>query len=214
MFQHTISKFNLIKSGLKFQLTLYIVIFIVVPLVITSAVSYEIYRDSLLDEVSDYSLKIVNQLNDNIDMYLEDMVGLSILPMYDRDLQNLLKNSGDFGYINNGYIEIFKQDKLKNFLFTLNNLRTEIDGVFIYSIDGNVYYNIRGKGIVGATKINEKYDYKNSEWYKEAVEANGKSVIIETHFQEQVMPADKEVFSIAKIIKDINYGENVVVCNP
>lgn len=210
MLQKVITKFTFIKSGLKFQLTLYIVILIIVPLVITSIVSYKVYRNSLLNETSNYSLKIVNQLNSNIDRYLEDMVSLSILPMYDKDLQNMLKNSDEgYDYINHGSIELYKQDKLHNFLFMLNNLRTEIDGVFIYGIDGKVFYNIRGKGIVGAGKINEKFNYKDSDWYKKAKIANGKSVIIETHLQDQVIASDKKVFSIAKIIKDINNGYDI-----
>jgi two-component system, sensor histidine kinase YesM len=202
-------KFIIIKHSLQFQLTLYNFILIIIPLVVTSIISYSIYKNSMLNEISDYSLKIVNQLNNNIDTYLEDMVGISILPMYDKDLQNFLQNGNGYDYTDQKNIDLYKQDKLHNFLFTLNNLRTEIDGVFIYSSEGKVYYNIRGKGIVGSGKINEKYDYTSSEWYKKAKAENGKSVIIGTHLQDQVLASDKRVFSIAKIIKDINYGTDI-----
>mgnify|MGYP000927466263 FL=1 len=202
-------RFLAFKSSLKVELISYNLILIILPLLITSIISYNVYRKSIFEEVSEYSLKIISQLSSNIDMYLEDMVSISILTMYDKELLNILKKSDATYYIDPKYADIYREDKLKNFLFMLNNLRTEIDGVFIYSNDGRVYHNIKGKGIVGASNYNSKYDYKKSFWYKRAKEANGKSIIIETHKQEQVLPGDMEVFSVAKIIKDINYGNEI-----
>ncbi|MGI6776804.1 MAG: cache domain-containing sensor histidine kinase [Acetivibrionales bacterium] len=202
-------KFVRRKSSLKMELISYNLLLIIIPLIITSLVSYRVYKKSMLQEVSEYSLKIINQLSSNIDMYLEDMVSISILTMYDKELQNILKKDDETYYIDEKYANLYREDKLKNFLFMLNNLRTEIDAVFIYGNDGHVYHNIKGRGIIGASGYNSEYDYKKSDWYKRAKQADGKSIIIETHKQEQILGEVNEVFSVAKIIKDINYGNEI-----
>jgi len=190
-----------IRLGLRAELVCFIMLLIILPLLLFSVVSYNIYKNSLLKESSEYSYKIISQTSANLDMYIEGMINLSLMPLYDKEIIEQLENNVSSYYINKQYAEMYKIDKFKNLMFMMNNLRTEIDGVFIFSIDGSVYHNIQGKGIIGTYNYNNNYDYKKSEWYMLAKEAGGKSIIIGTHKQEQVLPGDKDVFSLAKIIK-------------
>lgn len=198
------------KGGkkLKTELVRGNLLFVVLPLVLVSVVAFFIYRRTLLDEGRHYSERLVAQLTRSLNSYTEDMVNVSILPLYDEDVLHVLRDSRKY-YIDRQYEQMYQVEKLGNFLFMLDNLRSEINGVFIYCEDGRVFHNIRGRGRIGQYNYNSAYDYKASGWYERAKAADGKSVVVAPHPQEQVLPGDDTVFSVAKLIKDPQTGREL-----
>ena len=149
-----------------------ILVFAILPLLIVGGVSIHIMDRVILKEGDNYSKKLINGLKDSLDEYIMDMVNLSILPLYDMNVRSVLENEENY-YTQDIYSQMYQDEKLNNFMFMLNNLRTEIDGVFVYCMDGRVYHNIEGKGSIGQYNYNTQYDYKSDEWYQLAIQENG-----------------------------------------
>lgn len=184
------------------------VLLVLLPTLAFNLLVFAISRGVTLREGEKYSQRLIAQAMIHMDSYMEDMINISILPMYDEGVQSVLQNSSLF-YIDKKYTEMYSLDKLENFIFMIDNMRSEIAGVFIYCEDGRVFHNARNQGIIGQYSYNTQFDYRQSEAYRRAKEAGGKSVIIPTHRQEQVLPDTSPVFSVAKMIRNLSSGKEL-----
>ena len=199
------------RSGnLKRQLVSYHLLLIMLPTLLFHIFVLYSSRTLILREAERYSMQSVTQYTQKLDQYMEDMVRISLLPMYDSDVQSVLRGDNRY-YIDEKYVELFYQDKLQNFIFTMANLRSEITGVFIYCEDGRVYHSGNYRGSLAQNCYNSNFDYTQSEWYEKAKKAEGKSVIIPTHVQTQLVHSTTAVFSVAKIIRDVRTGEDIAL---
>jgi len=80
----------------------------------------------------------------------------------------------------------------------LQNTRKDILGTLLVTADGSVYVTSVG----GPTSVPD-YPYTEQEWYKKAVDADGKVAFISAHTQDYLAtPTRKQVFSVARLVRD------------
>jgi two-component system sensor histidine kinase YesM len=179
---------------------LFLVITIIPALIMTLVMPYY-FNMWMMNTMEILTESIVKTLTENINIYLNDLERLTIMPYTNNDVMTSLKleMKPDFGEFDN-YTKYYAARSLyNNFSSYLQQTRTDIVNTILISLNGTVFISSRnniGDEVKG-------YDFSRQEWYKKAIEAGGKAVFIGNHPQDYLtQPGLYGVFSVARIIKD------------
>ncbi|WP_158629899.1 sensor histidine kinase [Cohnella sp. AR92] len=185
---------------LRFKLTLTYLLFIVTPFII-SAFALPYYIQGLLsNETQKLTSGTINALSRNIETYLDDLDRLTTSPYLSDDVMTALKIKANNRYETANDYTRLKTDRalsgtLPNYLI---NTRPDILSTLIIPKNGPAY--ITGKFDMS---LNNDFRFQDEDWYREALEADGKAVFIGSHPQNYVTKNQvSQVFSVARLIKD------------
>lgn len=183
-----------IKS-IKTKFVLIFVLLILMPMIIFSSIAYHRSSTALNTQVSKYTLLIMKQLNKNVNNFVEQMDKISKVPMLDykelgSDVQKILKEGNEISALK----RIDNEYKMRDFFLNLKFMDKYIVNITIYTQKGSIY------SFDASIPINN--NYKEEEWYKKAVEANGNKVLLGTHKQMGEAGNLRQVFSFVRQIND------------
>ena len=186
---------------LRFRLTvLYLLIIFIPALMMMTAMPY-FYQHSLTQETEVITEGTLTSLAHNIETYLDDLDRLTIAPYLNEEMIRALrlKANGQYDQID-AYTKLIANRALYATLpLYLQNTRDDILSTILVAKDGSVYVFSTGE----LSSPVPDYPFIDQEWYKQAVDANGKAVFISDHPQDYLIsPVKKNVFSVARLIKD------------
>jgi two-component system sensor histidine kinase YesM len=186
--------------SLRFRLTIFYLFIVLGPvLIITIAMPYY-YQTSIARETQILTEGTLTSLARNIETYLDDLDRLTIAPYLNEEVMRALKlkASQDYDDIDD-YTKLIANRALNSTLpLSLQNTRKDILGTILVTLDGSVYVT----SVSGATPVPD-YPYAEQDWYRKAVESDGKVAFISVHPQDYLAtPTKKQVFSVARFVRD------------
>jgi two-component system sensor histidine kinase YesM len=158
------------------------------------------YQHSIARETQALTEGTLTSLTRNIETYLDDLDRLTIAPYLNEEVMRALKLKASQGYDNTDDYTRLIADRALNSNLTLfsQNTRKDILGTILVTAGGEVYVT----SVAGDTPALD-FPYAEQEWYKKAVEADGKVAFISAHPQEYLTtPTKKQVFSVARLVRD------------
>ncbi|QJD87422.1 cache domain-containing sensor histidine kinase [Cohnella herbarum] len=186
---------------LRFKLTILYLVFIVTPFII-SAFALPYYIQGLLSsETQKLTSGTLNALSRNIETYLDDLDRLSTSPYLSDDVMTALKLKANHRYQTANAYTRLKTDRaltgtLPNYLI---NTRPDILSTIIIPNTGPAYLTSKDYRI----GVKEDFAFQEEDWYKDALQANGKAVFTSAHTQNYLINSEaQQVFSVARLIKD------------
>ena len=186
--------------SLRFRLTVFYLFIVLGPvLIITIAMPYY-YQTSIARETQILTEGTLTSLARNIETYLDDLDRLTITPYLNEEVMRALKLKASQGYNDtDDYTKLIANRALNSTLsLSLQNTRKDILGTILVALDGSVYVT----SVAGATPVPD-YPYAEQEWYKKAVDGDGKVAFISVHPQDYLAtPTKKQVFSVARLVMD------------
>lgn len=192
------------SKSVSIQMKLIISYFLLtfIPLVIVGFLAYNISALSIKKEVTGYISKLLQQVNDNIDNEIYELdriasglsVDTSVLEILDKPKTGQLRDI----YKNNAVMD----EKIN----TLMDFRTNIEGLFLFSYDGEVY---QYRGINNSIRLD--YIFTSARWYLTMKSQGVSKLLIPTHTQDEVLTSGKKkvVFSYVKEIRDFETGKSL-----
>jgi two-component system sensor histidine kinase YesM len=167
-----------------------------IPLGILMLVSFWFYSNQMKNETGQFILQTLLQVNRHVDTYLEELDRLTMIPYYNSDVLNIMadKNRGSV-------LDLYKDAKLVEGVLSgsMVNPREDLQGVFLYSGDGQLFFNARYN-----VRLNPDYQWDRSYWYTKALEADGKAVFLGRNADRRTLNPPAYPFSIARVIKPMN----------
>jgi two-component system sensor histidine kinase YesM len=176
---------------LRSKFLILFVLLITVPYCISGVFTYRKYSADVDRNTRDSTLKIMEQMNLNLDRYVKEIDRLTQAPLYDQDVLGILLHHGG-GYNPNLYLPIEEYGKINLFLSSFTSDRTEIKGIMIFTNDGGLF----------SSSVNSIKSYWNSahnEWMNEVRQLGGGLAIIPPHAADYYWQP-LEVVSIARVI--------------
>lgn len=168
-----------IRKSLFLKMVLSSILVVVIAIVLLMTYTYAANVKILKSHAIDGNLKDLHLISEKIDAYL-NMLELVSAFTYEKDLQTLLTRTEN-------ETSISSMRRLRNFqefyykrLVSLNYEGQIKDIYFIYP-DGEVLH--RGDGI-----YKTDYDFTRQDWYKQAVDTAGRTVVVDTHAQTYNLP--------------------------
>ncbi|OCT15269.1 hypothetical protein A8709_14315 [Paenibacillus pectinilyticus] len=184
-------KLFFLNMSMQKKLSLIIIIFVIVPMLTTGLVSYQNYTRNLKEKAIELIMQSSNQMTSRLDDYIGEMKSITAIPIYSRELQQLLMKPGP-------YLE--RSDSIAFYLRFMNNMRKGNDAVYILDRDGNIFYNDKRFAVRANTE--ERF----SQFQKIVASANGSAVVQGTETMLDTFGRPKEIFSVIREIRDSELG--------
>ena len=178
-----IGKFKSIQSAIFAVVT---VLLLSAVLVITG-VSMRYTRNSIFENSSVYTQNIVQQMNQNIDSYIDYMENIAYLISSSEDVQDYLFDDE----INNE-----ARYRILNQFETILDSRSDIRNVGIISKNGRMLIND------GKKSVNSDLDLNTQEWYTQALDSPEGPMLTSSHVQHIISGERPWVITLSRGIRD------------
>ena len=155
--------------------------------VIVTGVSMKFTNTSIFENSSEYTHTIIQQMNQNIDSYIDYMENIAYLISSNEDVQDYLF---DEKIDNEGRYRILNQFQ------TILDSRSDIRNVGIISKNGRMLIND------GSKSVNQDLDLNTQEWYATALEKPNGPILTSSHVQHIISGERPWVITLSRGIRD------------
>lgn len=169
---------------------------ILIPLLFVGSISYVYFKNSAENKAIRTFPQIIDQLNQSIELYVEELDRLSLMPYYDDKVMAVLQSYGNAEEYGENSLQNQRtvEDFLSNF-FILP--RRDIVGIYLFLNNRKTYYSTKGYNIV-----KRDFRYTDASWYKQLQGAEGGKLLIGNNDQEYITNPRFKVFSLSRSIVD------------
>lgn len=178
-----IGKFSSIQSVIFAT----VAVLVLSAVVIVTGVSMKFTNTSIFENSSEYTHTIIQQMNQNIDSYIDYMENIAYLISSNEDVQDYLF---DEKIDNEGRYRILNQ------LQTILDSRSDIRNVGIISKNGRMLIND------GSKSVNQDLDLNTQEWYATALEKPNGPILTSSHVQHIISGERPWVITLSSGIRD------------
>ena len=178
-----IGKFSSIQSVIFAT----VAVLVLSAVVIVTGVSMKFTNTSIFENSSEYTHTIIQQMNQNIDSYIDYMENIAYLLSSNEDVQDYLF---DEKIDNEGRYRILNQ------LQTILDSRSDIRNVGIISKNGRMLIND------GSKSVNQDLDLNTQEWYATALEKPNGPILTSSHVQHIISGERPWVITLSRGIRD------------
>ena len=178
-----IGKFSSIQSVIFAT----VAVLVLSAVVIVTGVSMKFTNTSIFENSSEYTHTIIQQMNQNIDSYIDYMENIAYLISSNEDVQDYLF---DEKIDNEGRYRILNQ------LQTILDSRSDIRNVGIISKNGRMLIND------GSKSVNQDLDLNTQEWYATALEKPTGPILTSSHVQHIISGERPWVITLSRGIRD------------
>ena len=168
---------------------------IIITMAIFFLISMDYTEKTILENSTDYTSRLVRQLNRDIDSYIDYMENISSMVIQGGDVQKYLFAEMPEEDMEEAYGRIVAQFN------TIVETRQDISNIAVVAPDGKAIIN------GGRDRLNENVDLEEVEWYREAMQTTD-SILTASHVQYVIRNNYKWVVTLGKGIKDSDTGEN------
>lgn len=171
-------------------------ILIIPMIIIATRISMTYTENSVVMNSMEYTTELINQMNSDVDSYIGYMENISQLVLMDSDVHTFLNS--DFEEQDSRQLA---REHIMDQFGTILDIRSDITNLAIIGNNGRYILNR------GEDEINPNLDVKQKEWYKRAIERNGKIYISSSHVQNIVNGKYQWVVSLSRAIRDKQSNE-------
>ncbi|MEK3857292.1 sensor histidine kinase [Cytobacillus sp. FSL H8-0458] len=188
-------KAKLLSLPYRIKLILVFSFLILLTASILGSITYYQFGGASQRNAEEYSIQLADQINRNLDRYIKEMQIISLSPLYDQEVINILKNHQISG-VAAPFPPANERVKIWRYISSFVHMRNEIRGIHILANDGNIFSNLDSNTIM--LQVFEQ----NNEWLQRIIKADGEHVILPLHHPNYYLSKDTDVFSVARLIRD------------
>ena len=178
-----IGKFSSIQSVIFAT----VAVLVLSAVVIVTGVSMKFTNTSIFENSSEYTHTIIQQMNQNIDSYIDYMENIAYLISSNEDVQD---------YLFDEKIDNEGRYRILNKLQTILDSRSDIRNVGIISKNGRMLIND------GSKSVNQDLDLNTQEWYATALEKPNGPILTSSHVQHIISGERPWVITLSRGIRD------------
>ena len=164
---------------------------VMVALAVFALVALHYTEKTVLENAQEYSIQLIEQVNDDIDSYMDYLHNITALITSDNDVQDYLFRGA-----------LTEEEREERFIGitsqfgTIMETREDIVNIGIVGNDGTYIINN------GMIKINQNVDLAEVGWIKKAYENRGITVVSSSHVQNIVKDRYEWVITLSKALKN------------
>ena len=185
----------LLSLPYRMKLILVFSLLILLTATILGSITYYQFAKSSQKRTEEYQIQLADQINQNINRYLREMQIISLSPLYDQQILDILINHKTPSETTS-FPPASERLPMWRFISSLIHMRNEIKGIHILANDGTIFSNLDSNTVM--LRVFER----NNEWIKEIERADGEWVLLPLHQPNYYLKKDTAVFSVARLIRD------------
>jgi len=188
-------KRSLLSLPYRVKLILIFSLLILITSTLLGSITYYQFAASSQARTEEYQIQLADQINRNLDRYLKEMQIISLSPLYNQEVMDILKNH-QTPSVKTIFPPANERITLWRYISSLIHMRDEIKGIHIMANDGTVFSNLDSN-----TVMLKVFD-TNNEWVGKIKKADGEWVLLPLHQPSYYLNKDVTVFSVARLIRD------------
>lgn len=192
----------LLSLPYRFKLILVFSVLIIVTATILGSITYYHFAESSKDDAKEYQIQLVNQINHNFDRYLKEMQIITLSPLYDNNILNILNNHLE-PVSQASFPPADERIEMWRYISSLIHMRNEIKGIHIMANDGTIFSNLDSNTVW--LKLLDMDDG----WLSQIKQADGEWVLLPLHKPDYYLNKDTEVFSVARLIREPSTNKHI-----
>ncbi|RUS42442.1 sensor histidine kinase [Cohnella sp. AR92] len=177
-----------IQSSIAFAFS----VLILLTIAATSLIAYRLSVNSVESNSKGYIKEVINQVNTNIQSYVDNMENISLLAMTNKDVKYYISSNSFIGDDERRPYEKRISDLFQAILYT----RKDIASIMVFGYNGRFVSDRR------ITTLNPNAKVEEQAWYKDAQREGGKSVISAPHVQNIIQDEYRWVVSLSRELKN------------
>ena len=177
------------------KLILVFSLLILLTATILGSITYYQFSKSSRDRTEEYQIQLADQINQNLNRYLREMQIMSLSPLYDQEVLDILKSHQEQGE-GTTFPPAAERVPMWRYISSLIHMRNEIKGIHIMANDGTIFSNLDSNTVM--LKVFET----ENDWIKEIKKADGDWVLLPLHKPFYYLNKDTSVFSVSRLIRD------------
>ena len=187
-----IGRFHSIRSSI---MTSYVVI-VMVALAVFAMVALQYTEKTVLENAEEYSIQLIEQVNSDIDSYIDYLHNISVLIASDEDVHDYL--------FQEKLTDRERQERFARITTQFGTIMETRDDIVNIGVIGE-----KGRYIInnGNFEINENVALEELEWIQKAYEKKGSTVISSSHVQNLVDGKYEWVITLGKALQNKNSKE-------
>ncbi|MEH7383268.1 sensor histidine kinase [Bacillus sp. JJ1533] len=193
--QYQRMKIDLLSLPYRVKLMLVFSLLILLTALILGTITYYQFAKSSQERTEEYQIQLAVQINQNINRYLKEMQIISLSPLYDQQILEILKSHQERS-TSTAFPPASERLPMWRYISSLIHMRNEIKGIHIIANDGTIFSNLDSNSVM--LKVFER----NNEWIKEIEKADGEWVLLPLHQPNYYINKETSVFSVARLIRD------------
>lgn len=195
------------KRSFSFQLLKNFLLSTLLPFMLITSVIAHIYSREYNKDIHILLNSTVNSLTSNISTYLDELKQVTLQPYYNDELFGYLRNlsKGNSYHILD---ELPLKQNLDSNMSFVRYSRSDINGIFIFKDGQCLYYTVEN---TDKRTLVRPMDYASKDWYQEALDADGRCLLLGPHIPDYIEPYDSTVISLARSIVAIESREPLYV---
>lgn len=190
-----ILKAALLSLPYRVKLILVFSLLIIITASILGSITYYQFGGASQRNAEDYSIQLADQINRNLDRYIKEMQIISLSPLYDQEVLNILKNHQQSDKTA-PFPPASERVKVWRYISSFTHMRNEIRGIHILANDGNIFSNLDSN-----TVMLRGFEQSN-QWVQRIKKADGERVILPLHHPSYYLDNKVAVFSVARLIRE------------
>lgn len=189
---------------------------IIAIILVMAFLSYKLSADTVAKNSQEYTYQLIEQVNTNIESYINYMENISQMVLDNYDVREYLMQEAYVDFEKNDLLE----QKIAAQFKSIINARQDIASIMVFGHNGKFISNRRN------IRLNTSNEPKNQSWFKKAMEANGKAVVSSSHVQNVIEDEYRWVVSLSReltaddgrkklgvFVVDLNYSIINNMCN-
>ncbi|WP_337102034.1 cache domain-containing sensor histidine kinase [Paenibacillus sp. YIM B09110] len=177
-----------IQSSIAFAFS----VLILLTIAATSLFAYRLSVNAVERNSKGYIQEVINQVNTNIQSYVDNMENISLLAMTNKDVKYYISGNSFIGNEGRRPYEKRISDLFQSILYT----RKDIASIMVFGYNGRFVSDRR------ITTLNPNAKVEEQAWYVNAQKAGGKSIISEPHVQNIIQNEYRWVVSLSRELKN------------
>ncbi|MBB6730240.1 cache domain-containing sensor histidine kinase [Cohnella zeiphila] len=188
--RRTIFPLKSIQSSIAFAFSCLLLLAIAA----TSLSCYRLSVDAVENNSRSYIKEVINQVNTNIQSYVDNMENISLLAMTNKDVKYYISNDSFISDEESRPYEKRISDLFQSILYT----RKDIASIMVFGYNGRFVSDRR------ITTLNPNAKIEDQAWYRNARLAGGKSVLSAPHVQNIIQNEYRWVVSLSRELKNVD----------
>ena len=183
--------------SLKTKILILCLILITIPFLITGTITYLEYVERLSRKSIQFSDDLTNQFIVNLERYLKGIESLSLAPLYDYEIIDILKDHRSVGKSSSERDEYTfpELDKVSRFMSSLRFDRDEARTIRLYAMDGMVFQ-------YSEYYMTDEWSSEETEWMRKAGAADGKFVIFPPDRMYYDWTDEQKLISLSRLLRE------------
>jgi len=175
------------KKSLRGRMILSFLLIVVIAVVSFMIISINRSSSTIKETSVDYTLQLIELMNENIDFYIENMENISQIVIYNSDVRKYLTADSDADV--DEYLS-----KVEEQFEILKDTRKDIYNIGVLGMNGRYLINDR------SVEMNAYVKWDTLEWYSKAIK--DRETVYSSHVQNIVYKEYPWVVTLSKVIKD------------